>query len=236
MKWTIYLGLAVCILLVVSLAGCESEFGDFQDSEYEEQVGGELVTEVLFEEPGRGLYAIGGYTEDKAQAIAQFEEDFGLQEEDLELSITDEQEVRGAGPTVISGYNGGSYGNGSVSARFHSNVQTNFWDTKLWISSGNSETRWTGSYPQRNSTLVRLADSFTCSGITGISADGFDISGSTATWNSGDISDRWYLKHVYSGIECSGLITQFKQSTTGSHYFDTTGTWVSRTTNDKVYW
>jgi hypothetical protein len=120
-------------------------------------------------------------------------------------------------------------------------VKTSFRDTvyvtiprQMIVVDGSSSTCWLGVDPQFNSSQIRLDEVWTFGGllvtVSVPSGGGFSTSSKTASWSGGDTSGQhWEMDHIYSGIAAESLfpLTSVNHAANGSHYFETTNTWVS---------
>lgn len=140
---------------------------------------------------------------------------------------------------TISDDNYQAYGDGYVDTYFNSTVyEGSGW--KVWAEvDGHSITSWSGTQPQYYSTKIRLDESWTFSGISvSVSTGGgigFSTSGNTVYWSGEDDSGTsWSLSHYYSGIygESRWALWSVRQSVNGSHFFESTHTYVSAMASD----
>jgi len=133
------------------------------------------------------------------------------------------------------------YGNAYVKTQFTSAVECDIWFSyPLWAEvAGTTYTYWGGSDPQYYSSRIQLAESWTFNGVS-VSVSyppGVQFSGSSRTieWYGEDTSgDHWMMTHIYSGLRGESWIalTSVRQGSYGSHYFETTSTWVSAYATD----
>ncbi len=133
------------------------------------------------------------------------------------------------------------YGNSYVVTQFASTVECDIWFSwPMWAEvAGSTTTAWIGTDPQFNSSRIDLSESWTFNGSS-VSVSypgglGFSGSSKTIRWSEQDNSgNHWRMTHIYSGLrgESRVLLTSVRQSSNGSHYFDSDSTWVSAYATD----
>ena len=131
------------------------------------------------------------------------------------------------------------YGDAYVETSFYSTVRCDiWWSLPQWAEvEGSSETGWWGTEPQFYSDKIKLDESWRFNGISVYVSfpPGFSGSGNTVTWSGEDDSGTSYrLVHIYSGIrgESWVALTSVRQNSNGSHFFESTHTWVSANATD----
>lgn len=138
---------------------------------------------------------------------------------------------------TLYGFKSTPYGNGTVETWFESTVTYDAYTLPVWAEvEGEARTMWTGTYPQFYSDRIRLESSWTFNGI-GVYVSyppGFSSFGNTVTWSGEDNSSNAWMLILYSGIRGESWVglTSVRQSTNGSHYFESTHTWVSANATD----
>jgi len=198
--------------------------------------GDRVVPQVLFRSEQGALYAFGGRVEDKEAAVRALESYIAA-------------DVAKSAPRVstlgysysLSKYYQVAYGDSHVYAEYNSDLDMDLpagLATRVKVSSGTSRTAWLGSSPQFKSTEVKLEDEWTWHAIGGVSIStgggGISVSGHSAYW-SGGARNTWYLNHRYGGMTGKGALIKFSESSTGSHYFESTYMWVSATAYNDMW-
>ena len=191
------------------------------------QGGTEIAPEILFQSKYGALFSFRGKVKDKRAAEEQLDHQIALRTASVGIAPL------GYGYD-LNAYYQVPYGNAYVNARFNSHLDMDLpagFATRVTVTYGSSRTAWLGSSPQYNSTKVKLEDRWTWHAITGVSISasggGIAVSGNSAYWSGGD-RDTWYLNHVYGGITGSSMtLYKFSETATGSHFFQSTHTWVS---------
>ncbi|MEW5826274.1 MAG: hypothetical protein AB1778_05525 [Candidatus Bipolaricaulota bacterium] len=126
------------------------------------------------------------------------------------------------------------YGNSYVRTYFSSDVEIGLTCAWAEITYGTTTTTWDGTAPQCKSSRIRLDELWAFNGwcvtVSIPSGGGFSSSAKTVSWTGEDVSgDHWAMRHIYSGIRASACLwlTSIRQSSNGSHYFETENDWVS---------
>lgn len=141
-----------------------------------------IVPQAIYLSKYSSVYSYGGQVSDKEAAIKIIEKYLSSR-----VSPVDKKAEPLGYSYTLNGFAQTPYGNGYVSASFHSNLDLDLppgFTTRVTVIDGSySYTAWTGTSPQYNSDVVMLSDSCTWSGL-GISVSippgvGFSLVGTT---------------------------------------------------------
>ncbi|MCR4434122.1 MAG: hypothetical protein NUV70_08760 [Caldiserica bacterium] len=188
-----------------------------------------IVPQAVYLSEHSSVYSYGGQVPDKEAAIKAVEKYLSSRVSPSDIKA----EPLGYSYT-LNGFGQTAYGNGYVSASFHSSLDLDLppgLTTRVTVMNGSySYTAWTGTSPQYNSDVVMLSDSWSWSGL-GISVSippgvGFSLVGTTVTWGPQQVYNQWQMWHYFSGLTGSGGLTLFAESCMGSHRFQG-NTWVT---------
>ncbi|OPY58267.1 MAG: hypothetical protein A4E55_01039 [Pelotomaculum sp. PtaU1.Bin035] len=160
--------------------------------------------------------------------------------QNLNETSNGEVSARTTSVRYLGDYEETDYGDGQVYSRQEGTAtMTGGTYVQDVVTDGHTRTAWSGTSPQWYSSKIKLSESWKFNGIsvTVSYPPSFSGSGDTVTWEGEDTSGTHYtMDHYYNGVSGRSYVSLWSltKRSTGSHYFSSTGAWVSAFCNETI--